>query len=198
MENFEMDGAAMVQAYTTDGFVHNTSGVPTMVKVCATKFISNERIVIGDSVTAGCVRNNNQVGYCLFVMILFSTCVQMAEGLHFGVVPYVSRQAMGIVSGMVGAGGNLGGVITMTAFFKGKDMRTDTGFLYLGIMVMAVTGLMHLIYFPDMGSMLLPKGGLGKYDPQLVKPPADYRGADLMDYSKAAEAQKGKDKPEVV
>jgi hypothetical protein len=42
---------------------------------------------------------------------------------------------------------------------------------------------MFFIYFPDMGSMLFPAGGLGKYDPQLVKPPADYRGADSMDFA---------------
>jgi len=144
-----------------------------------------------DGAAANCIEHQGLAGLSVLCMILFSVCVQAAEGLHYGVVPYVSRPALGIVSGMVGAGGNLGGVITMTAFFKGKDMRTDTGFLYLGIMVMAVTGLMHLIYFPDMGSMLLPKGGLGKYDPQLVKPPADYRGADHMDFGNVKEGKEG-------
>merc|ERR1712196_709009 len=51
----------------------------------------------------------------------------------------------------------------------------------MGIMVIAVTATMFGIYFPDMGGMLFPAGGLGSYDPQLIKPPEDYRGADSMD-----------------
>ena len=50
-------------------------------------------------------------------------------------------------------------------------------------MVIGLTALMFFIYFPDMGGMLFPAGGLGKYDPQIIKPPADYRGADSMDFS---------------
>jgi len=33
--------------------------------------------------------------------------------------------------------------------------------------------------------MLFPAGGMGKYDPQIIKPPADYRGSDSMDYEAA-------------
>ena len=130
-----------------------------------------------------CIQHQGAAGMSVLCMILFSLCVQAAEGLHYGIVPYVSRPALGVVSGMVGAGGNLGAVISLSAFFKGKDMRTDVGFQALGIMVIAITALMHFIYFPDMGCMLLPRGALGKYDPQIIKPPADYRGADHMDFS---------------
>ena len=118
-------------------------------------------------------------------MICFSICVQMAEGLHFGVGPYVSRPALGIVSGMVGAGGNIGAFWTNLAFFTG-GIRTDLGFVYLGISVIALTSLIFVMYFPEEGAMLVGKGGLGKYDPQIIKPPPDYRGADQMDYSAAA------------
>merc|ERR1719502_304153 len=110
-------------------------------------------------------------------MICFSICVQMAEGLHFGVVPYVSRPALGIVSGMVGAGGNAGAVLTLWTIFKQVD-RTDTGF------VMAEALLMLGIYFPQEGGLLFKAGALS-YDPQRWKTPADLRGADQMDYSSA-------------
>merc|ERR1719231_1242315 len=103
-----------------------------------------------------CIQHQGAAGMSVLCMILFSLCVQAAEGLHYGIVPYVSRPALGIVSGMVGAGGNLGSVIALRSFF---------------------------IYFPDMGSLLTPAGALGSYDPQLIKPPADYRGADHMDFS---------------
>jgi hypothetical protein len=55
---------------------------------------------------------------------------------------------------------------------------------------MVVSLLMHAIYFPDHGSMLLKAGGLGKYNPQLCKPAADARGADQMDYSKVNTVEK--------
>ena len=136
-----------------------------------------------DGAAGDCIQHKNLAGMGVLCMILFSICVQAAEGLHYGIVPYVSRPALGIVSGMVGAGGNLGSVIALSAFFRGKTTRTDTGFMNLGIMVMAITALMFFIYFPDMGSLLTPAGALGSYDPQLIKPPADYRGADHMDFS---------------
>merc|ERR1719267_429093 len=136
-----------------------------------------------DGDAAKCISNQGASGQVVLFMILFSLCVQAAEGLHYGIVPYVSRPALGIVSGMVGAGGNLGAVIALWSFFKGGDIRTDEGFFRLGFMVIGLTALMFFIYFPDMGGMLVPAGALGSYNPQLWKPPADYRGADSMDFS---------------
>jgi NNP family nitrate/nitrite transporter-like MFS transporter len=130
-----------------------------------------------------CIQHQGAAGMSVLCMILFSLCVQAAEGLHYGIVPYVSRPALGIVSGMVGAGGNLGSVIALRSFFFEGDIRRDEGFLRLGAMVIGLTALMFFIYFPDMGSLLTPAGALGSYDPQLIKPPADYRGADHMDFS---------------
>merc|ERR1712060_847950 len=134
-----------------------------------------------------CIRNNDLVGLVVFIMILFSTTVQMAEGLHFGVVPYVCRPALGIVSGMVGAGGNLGAVITLWTIFKNSAVeRTDEGYVILGAVIICTSLLMFGIYFPDMGGMLF-KAGQIPYDPQRVKVPEGYRGADVLDHSKAGQ-----------
>lgn len=133
-------------------------------------------------VGVNCIKDSNTIGVSVIIIIAFSVAVQMAEGLHFGIVPYVSRPALGIVSGMVGAGGNLGSVIALNLFFS-KNMRTDEGILYLGIAIMAVTCLMVFIYFPDMGGMFVKAGALGSYDPQIIKPPSHYRGADSMDFA---------------
>jgi len=131
-----------------------------------------------------CISNADLVGVVMCMVVLFSLCVQAAEGLHYGIVPYISRPALGVVSGMVGAGGNLGAVISGQTFFTG-NFRTDQGFINLGIMIISITLLIAGMYFPESGSMLFPAGGLGSYDPQLIKPPADYRGADVMDYDAA-------------
>jgi len=46
------------------------------------------------------------IGVCF--LILFSLSVQMAEGATFSVVPFINKKAIGSVSGIVGAGGNVG------------------------------------------------------------------------------------------
>ena len=57
-----------------------------------------------DGDAMNCIQHQeNAVGLAVFCLICFSICVQAAEGLHYGIVPYVSRPALGVVSGMVGA-----------------------------------------------------------------------------------------------
>jgi nitrate/nitrite transporter NarK len=43
--------------------------------------------------------------------------MQMSEGATYGVVPYVNRRCTGTIAGIVGAGGNIGGV-TCAIIFK--------------------------------------------------------------------------------
>jgi len=44
----------------------------------------------------------------MILLIAFSLTVQMAEGATFSVVPFINRKAIGSISGIVGAGGNVG------------------------------------------------------------------------------------------
>merc|ERR1719198_835149 len=97
-----------------------------------------------------CVHNQGTLGTTIVVMIMFSICVQMAEGLHFGIVPYISRPALGVV-------------------------------------IMCMSLIMHFIYFPEEGGILLPKG-LG-YDPQLVKEKTGQKGADELDFTAASKTK---------
>mmetsp|Transcript_44014 Transcript_44014/g.143217 ORF Transcript_44014/g.143217 Transcript_44014/m.143217 type:complete len:454 (-) Transcript_44014:291-1652(-) len=147
-------------------------------------------IVVGDVMDEECVRNQGTLGVTMVVMVLFSIFVQMAEGLHFGVVPYVSAPALGVVSGMVGAGGNFGAVMG-SKFIVGPPSvgppSVDKGFINLGAIIMGTSLLFFGMYFPEHGGMLFKKGALGNYDPQLYKPVDGERGADQMDYSKAAD-----------
>jgi NNP family nitrate/nitrite transporter-like MFS transporter len=53
-------------------------------------------------------------------MIIFSICCQQACGLSYGVVPFISKRALGLVSGFVGAGGNTGAAVTQALFFAGS------------------------------------------------------------------------------
>merc|ERR1712028_299204 len=67
----------------------------------------------------------------------------------------------------------------MGAIFFSGAFRVDLGLAYMGIYICAVTLLLFLVYFPDLGGMLLKPGAI-KYNPQLIKPPAGYLGADVL------------------
>jgi NNP family nitrate/nitrite transporter-like MFS transporter len=127
-----------------------------------------------------CVSNSGRLGVVVAILFAFSLFVQMSEGLTYGVVPFVSRPALGVVSGMVGAGGSAGGFLTNMLFFT-ADTRSDAGFVNMGVCILAVTSLLVFVYFPDMGSMFT-KAGAVAYDPQRIHPPAGYRGADSLQY----------------
>ena len=53
-------------------------------------------------------------------MIIFSIFCQQACGASFGVAPFISRRAYGVVSGVIGAGGNTGAIVTQVIFFAGS------------------------------------------------------------------------------
>merc|ERR1712072_706349 len=80
-----------------------------------------------------CVHNGDTLGITMVCIIIFSLFVQMAEGLHFGIVPYVSRPALGVVSGMVGAGGNTGALLSIKYIVGAKNL--DEGFIKLGFVI---------------------------------------------------------------
>jgi MFS transporter, NNP family, nitrate/nitrite transporter len=99
-------------------------------------------------------------GASVGVMILFSLFVQAAEGLVFGLVPFVSRRSLGVVNGMTGAGGSAFAVLTQYIFFRGSKYPTEMGIIYMGIMIIACTLPLTLIYFPQWGGMFVgPRPG---------------------------------------
>ncbi|WP_027137335.1 MFS transporter [Gaetbulibacter saemankumensis] len=57
-------------------------------------------------------------------LILFSLSVQMAEGATFSVVPFINEKAIGSVSGIVGAGGNVGAFLA-AILLKSKSAAAE-------------------------------------------------------------------------
>lgn len=74
------------------------------------------------------------LGSAIVVMTLFSIFVQACEGATYGIVPYVDPKNGGSVSGIVGAGGNVGAVIFGLIF---RQTAEDTSaFRIMGVTVM--------------------------------------------------------------
>ena len=61
-------------------------------------------------------------------LIAFSITVQMAEGATFSVVPFINKKAIGSISGIVGAGGNVGAFLA-AMFLKSKSAFAETNAL---------------------------------------------------------------------
>jgi NNP family nitrate/nitrite transporter-like MFS transporter len=70
----------------------------------------------------------------VLVMIIFSVFVQAAEGSTYGIVPYVDPPATGSVSGIVGAGGNVGAVGFGMGF---RELNDRDAFFIMGCTIMA-------------------------------------------------------------
>lgn len=85
-------------------------------------------------------------------MIIFSLFVQMAEGATFSVVPFINKKALGIIAGIVGAGGNVGAVLGME-LFKIEGFAWNDAFMYLGFAVIGVSVLAIGIRFSTQEEM---------------------------------------------
>lgn len=95
------------------------------------------------------------------VMCCFSVFVQAASGLTFGVVPFVSKRALGVISGMTGSGGTAGAVVTQLLFFSDSKISTENGISLMGMMMIICTLPIALMYFPDSGGMFCGPSSMG-------------------------------------
>ncbi|WOL18374.1 hypothetical protein Cni_G27169 [Canna indica] len=95
----------------------------------------------------------SSLGAAMAVMCVFAFFLEMASGLTYGVVPFISKRSLGVISGMTGSGGALGGVVTQLLFFSGNRYSMGTGISLMGIMILGCTLPVTLIYFPHWGGM---------------------------------------------
>ena len=81
------------------------------------------------------------------ILVLFSLCVQMAEGATFAVVPFVRRESLGVVAGIVGAGGNAGAVAA--GFLFQGNIEWSTALLVLGGLVTLTSVCAFAVRIPE-------------------------------------------------
>jgi NNP family nitrate/nitrite transporter-like MFS transporter len=80
------------------------------------------------------------------LLILFSTAVQMSEGATYGIVPFINKRALGSVSGIVGAGGNFGAVMT-GLLFRQPDLAWADAYLIMGVLVIGCSFIALAVRF---------------------------------------------------
>ncbi len=70
-------------------------------------------------------------------MLSFALFIKMANGATYSVVPFVNKKALGAVAGIIGAGGNVGGVL-FGFLFRDDTMSYAQGLGFLGIAVAVI------------------------------------------------------------
>jgi NNP family nitrate/nitrite transporter-like MFS transporter len=79
----------------------------------------------------------------IFSMLLFALFLKMANGATYSIVPFVNKEAMGSVAGIVGAGGNIGAML-VGFLFKSESISYSEAFFYIGTGV-ALIGIIVFI-----------------------------------------------------
>jgi len=99
--------------------------------------------LVAEGVMVFIFANTTSLGLAIFIMVIFSTFVQAAEGSTFGIVPYVNPPVTGSISGIVGAGGNVGAVCFGLGF---RNLDTKHAF-YLMASCICVSGVISGMIF---------------------------------------------------
>jgi NNP family nitrate/nitrite transporter-like MFS transporter len=79
-------------------------------------------------------------------MLAFALFLKMSNGTTYAITPFVNPKAVGVISGVVGAGGNVGGML-MGFLFKAESISYSQAFLYIGGIVAIVAILLFLVNF---------------------------------------------------
>ncbi len=77
-------------------------------------------------------------GMAIFSMISFALFLKMANGATYAITPFINEKNGGLVAGIVGAGGNLGGMM-FGFLFKSKNITYLEAFRYIGIIAIVVS-----------------------------------------------------------
>ncbi|MBS1524196.1 MAG: MFS transporter [Bacteroidetes bacterium] len=79
-------------------------------------------------------------------MLMFALFLKMSNGATYGIVPFIDSKNVGLVAGIVGAGGNLGGML-FGFLFKSTSITYVRAFTYIGYSVIIVSLIVLITRF---------------------------------------------------
>ena len=85
------------------------------------------------------------LGMAIACMLFFALFLKMANGGTYSIVPFINKDAIGSVAGIVGAGGNIGAML-VGFLFKSSTISYVQAFLYIGIGVAAIGVIVLLVH----------------------------------------------------
>jgi MFS transporter, NNP family, nitrate/nitrite transporter len=101
--------------------------------------------------------------WAIITMLIFALFLKMSNGATYAVVPFINKKAIGVVSGIVGAGGNVGAVLA-GFLFKSESLSYRESLFIIGIAVVVVGAISFLMAIPRKSVL-----GLFKSDTSIEK-----------------------------
>jgi len=90
------------------------------------------------------------LSFAIVSMLSFALFLKMANGATYGIVPFINKNNIGLVSGIVGGGGNAGGML-FGFLFKAKGISYIQAFTYVGYIVVATATVILITRFRKTG-----------------------------------------------
>lgn len=81
---------------------------------------------------------SGNLSMAIVMMLFFALSLHMANGATYGIVPFVNEKNVGLVSGIVGAGGNVGGM-AFGFLFKSQSISYPQAFTFIGFVVIGIS-----------------------------------------------------------
>jgi NNP family nitrate/nitrite transporter-like MFS transporter len=100
-------------------------------------------------------------------MITFALFLKMANGATYAITPFVNEKNVGMVSGIVGAGGNIGGML-FGFLFKSSSITYLQAFQYIGYSVIAVSLVVLVTKFAVVPAKAKATGSIDEINLQAV------------------------------
>lgn len=91
-------------------------------------------MLFGEGILVLIFANTKSLGAAIVTLVFFSLFVQAAEGTSYAIVPYVDPPNTGSISGIIGAGGNVGAVCFGLGF---RELDYEQAFLLMGLCILA-------------------------------------------------------------
>ncbi len=90
--------------------------------------------------------NAGSLSLAIISMLLFAIFLKMANGATYGIVPFINEKNIGLISGIVGAGGNFGGML-FGFLFKNQNLTYIQAFTGIGYAIIAIAAVLFVTKF---------------------------------------------------
>jgi NNP family nitrate/nitrite transporter-like MFS transporter len=152
-------------------------------------------LLIGEGISIFILANVHTLGGAITIMTIFGLFCQAANGSAFGIVPYINPPVTGSISGIVGAGGNLGAVFFGLGF---RNLTEHQAFNLMAAVVLvagvstaciSIKGHRGLICGQDSPEVIAAWKKLGSTNGTLTVPEKDVESSSDKDTDKNSEAE---------
>jgi len=92
-------------------------------------------------------------------MVTFALFLKMANGATYAITPFVNEKNVGMVSGIVGAGGNVGGML-FGFLFKSATITYVEAFQYIGYVVIVVSLIVLITRYTAAKKITITEGAI--------------------------------------